>query len=131
MALVLLPSCYISPNTPATEKQVVVVARESFREHWRSVELRIPTWFQSQGMEAPALLPWEEVYAAVRFEEFRALDGSTCYFRPPDLIQIGDDKWASGCVPHEIGHAVLWMMKHPQWCNFEHPEETWKPCKSK
>ena len=97
--------------------------------YWREVQRRVPTWFETGGVEAPALPSSQSVYSRVRFVEIPHEFLETCTFNSKTLeIQIGDDKWNSGCVPHELGHAVLWLLRHPCWGDFEHPNEDPRRC---
>ena len=65
----------------------------------------------------------------VRFVEVPRENLPTCTFNNNTFeIRVGDDKWDSGCVPHELGHAVLWVLGHPCWDNFEHPNQTPTRC---
>jgi len=92
--------------------------------YWREVQRRVPAWFQGGGVAPPHLPPAEAVYSRVKFIEVPQELLETCTFDGDTLeIRIGDDKWDSGCVPHELGHAALWVLKHPCWSRFEHPNE--------
>ena len=71
----------------------------------------------------PQLPPQEEVYDAVTFLEIEASSRfPTCTYRGSEkAIRIGDDKWGSGCVPHEIGHAACDLLGLAICEDFEHP----------
>lgn len=101
-----------------TEVQLSGIDRTAY---WLQLERRLPAFFYSEGLPLPSLPSSKAFYAKARFFEFMSTDDSTCYFSEPDSIKVGNDKWASGCVPHEMGHMVLYMIGHPCWRNFEHP----------
>ena len=72
-------------------------------------------------MVTPELPDREVIRSWVRFEEVSATKLDTCTFSLSGLISIGDDKWASGCVPHELGHAACAYLGGPSACpDFEH-----------
>lgn len=97
--------------------------------YWREVQRRVPAWFRNGGLEAPSLPSAEAVYSSVTFIEVPHEFLATCTFNGNNLeIRIGDDKWDSGCVPHELGHAALKLLAHPCWNNFEHPNEDPNRC---
>jgi len=114
------------PSTPTREVQLST-ADESL--YWVEVERRISTWFRNGGVPAPTLLPAETVYTKVHFLEVPHENLETCTFSKSTLdIRVGDDKWDGGCVPHELGHAVLWLLHNPCWDKFEHPNERPDQC---
>jgi hypothetical protein len=63
------------------------------------------------------------IRSRVEFQEVPVAYLSTCTFtRATFVIRIGDDKWGSGCVPHELGHAACEALGMPDGCQtFEHP----------
>ncbi len=118
--LVLLSSC--GPDT--TEVQL---SQEQRDDYWSQLSRRLPAWFREVQVVAPAAIPGpDEVYSRVHIVEFAATPGSTCYFDPPSRIKIGNDKWHSDCVAHELGHATLYLVAHPCWGEFEHVSEVEK-----
>ena len=105
----------------------ITVTREEFALYWVELERRWPAFFESQCVVPPPLPPMWEVFNKVTFLEVVADEKFvTCtYTRNGYEIRIGDDKWGSGCVPHEIGHAACHVLgnKFKSVCfNFEHPE---------
>lgn len=106
----------------------VEITYEQFTEYYRQFQSRFLLWQEAWGLptteELAITIPGEqELYRRLDFYEFPSTANSTCYFREPSKLLIGDDKWESGCVPHEIGHAVLYITNHPCWGEFEHEEE--------
>ena len=99
----------------------VSVDEQSKAAYYSQLERRVQTFFVSQGLPVPSLPSQVELYSKTRFFEFQSTPDTTCYFHRPDHLRIGDDKWASGCVPHELGHMALFMIGHPCWNDFEHP----------
>ena len=123
-----LAGCESLSGPTATSRDVQLSAAQQ-NLYWNEVQRRVPAWFQQGGVEAPRLPSAESVYSAVQFVEVPNEMMSTCTFNKNTLeIRIGDDKWHSGCVPHELGHAVLSMIDHPCWNNFEHPNEVASRC---
>ena len=66
----------------------------------------------------------EKLYDAIEgFYEFPADEHPTCYYRPSKRsIHIGEGRWQSGCVPHEMGHAACYIFfdAAPFCKEFEH-----------
>ena len=115
-----LAACSSSCDSRKTEQ--VEISKDQFNEWYRDFQIRFLLWerqWQIPHYETPFVGPYDKLH----FFEFRSTETSTCYFKEPDIIQIGDDKWQSGCVPHEIGHAVLYLIGHPCWGEFEHEAE--------
>lgn len=126
-ALVLLPLLLwgMGCSTPGGPTEEVTVTDEAFAGHWAQLERRSPLWFTSIGVPVPALPPASEVRARVHFVELESSPDTTCYFDPRGwTIKVGADRWASGCVPHELGHAALHLINHPCASYFEHPADT-------
>lgn len=116
----------VGPSTPAHR---VEISAADAALYWREVERRVPAWFRSGGATPPRLPSAEAVYSRVKFIEVPHELLETCTFNGDTLeIRIGDDKWDSGCVPHELGHAALWVVQHPCWSRFEHPNEHPQRC---
>ena len=99
----------------------VEITDEQFDEYYRQFQSRYEIWQRDWGI--PIYQIPETIQNTFIFYEFQATPGSTCYFDKPNSIQIGNDKWQSGCVPHEIGHAVLYLIGHPCHGEFEHEQE--------
>lgn len=119
--------CTALDATPPT--QDVDITADDAALYWREVERRVPGWFENGGVAPPQLPSADAVYSKVKFIEVPHEFLETCTFNGNTLeIRIGDDKWNSGCVPHELGHAVLWLLHHPCWDDFEHPNEDPKHC---
>ncbi len=98
--------------------------------YWSETQRRTSAWFENGGVEPPELPPSETVYSKVAFFEVPREDLATCTFDNGDLeIEVGDDKWQDGCVPHELGHAALWLIGHLCWDEFEHPGERPDRCR--
>lgn len=123
----LLCSCDFSV---APNESVVRLTKEEFDGYWRQLERRLPAWTEAHGFVGAdeALARRDEVRTTMVLVERDPADLATCSFRPPNLVQVGSDKWDSGCVPHELGHFALWLIHFEGWCNFEHHEEDWKRC---
>jgi len=107
-------------TTPRVE---VHLTDTEFNEYWRQLERRWPVWYESRC--APSWEPLagkELVREKLRFFEVPTAFLSTCTYGARKA-NIGDDKWDSGCVPHEIGHAVCDIVfDRATWCtDFEHP----------
>ena len=118
-----------SVEAPTAPTRNVEISAAEAAVYWREVERRVPAWFRTAGVEAPSLPSQEAVYSTVRFVEVPHEYLATCTFNANTLeIRIGDDKWDSGCVPHELGHAALWLATHPCWSKFEHPNENPRHC---
>lgn len=123
-------SACLLPLPSSEEFKKVTLNKQEFDEYYRQFYGRFLLWEERLGI--PKLVPadTQQVYISVGFFEFSATGNTTCYFKQPDVIQIGSDKWESGCVPHEIGHAALYLAKHPCWGEFEHDKEENK-CKER
>ena len=115
----LLTSCALpEATTPSAD---VVLAQEQFTEYWRQLERRWPAYFESICRPPPELPDSAAIENWVKFEEVPRAYLSTCTYSGR-LIRVGDDKWQSGCVPHEMGHAVCDYLNSPAGCStFEHP----------
>ncbi len=102
----------------------VRVTWEEFGVYWTQLERRWPVFFEGQCVTSPELPSMNDVFDMVTFIEVEAsVDFPTCtYRRGANEIRIGDDKWASGCVPHEIGHAACHMLGISVCIGFEHPD---------
>lgn len=100
----------------------VEISDELFNAELASFRSRFLLWQESWGLP---VFQKELVgrHGDYMFFEFPITENTTCYFRKPKDIFIGHDKWQSGCVAHEIGHAVLYTLKHPCWGEFEHELE--------
>lgn len=102
----------------------VRLTKDQFMLYWVELEKRWPVFFESKCVEPPALPSPLKVFNMVTFIEVEASSRfPTCsYRRSTNEIRIGNDKWRSGCVPHEIGHAVCDLL-HSRVCkDFEHPD---------
>ena len=101
----------------------IVLSEAEFGVHWQQLERRWPAWFKAIGHAIPTMPAMGDVHRAVRFLEVPHEFLETCTFsRARQEIRIGDDKWKSGCVAHEIGHASLALIGHPCWDDWEHPD---------
>jgi len=101
---------------------VVEVSREDFAEYWRQLERRWPVFFNSKCVEMRGLPSMDDVHDMVTFIEVPKEYLETCTYRKgSNEIRIGDDKWTSGCVAHEIGHAVCDLLGLKECREFEHP----------
>ena len=98
----------------------IQLSEEEFNEYWQQMEVRLAVWVAQENIPMIELPDRAEMYHSLRFSELPPEQVLTCYFRTPDSIVIGADKWLSGCVPHEIGHAVLYKVKHSCWRVYEH-----------
>lgn len=103
------------------ETQVFVTDDYSKTAYYEEMTSRVHAFMVMENRETPVLPSRDELFARARFFEFASTPTTTCYFDPPDKIRIGDDKWASGCVPHELGHMALFMVGDSCWNDFEHP----------
>ncbi len=108
----------------------VEVSDEAVERHLSSLAPRVEAWRLKLDLPAFDLPSHDAIRAKADWFEFAATPGTTCYFHPPARIEIGSDKWESGCVPHELGHLALHMVAHPCWGEFEHPNEEQK-CKDR
>lgn len=119
--LPLLEGCGLEGPMSSRAKDIVLSEAE-FGVHWQQLERRWPAWFKSIGHAIPTMPAMGDVHQAVRFLEVSREFLETCtFFRKSREIHIGDDKWQSGCVAHEIGHASLALIGHPCWDDWEHP----------
>lgn len=121
--LVLIMGTFSGCLAPRDER-IVLVTRTEFSVYWMELERRWPLFFEGQCVIPPELPTPEEVFHAVTFIEVTASSRfPTCTYRPrAQEIRIGDDKWGSGCVPHELGHAVCALLNTEVCRDFEHPE---------
>ena len=119
LAVFCLASCLNSPTRP-----IHVTRGVPCEVYYKDLERRWVAWFKQQGKAPPEMPSASEVCASVSFEEADSSRLKTCIFVAPDRIIVGDDKWDSGCVPHELGHAALFMLGNECWNEFEHPGET-------
>lgn len=116
-------------NGPVGPSEQVELMPEELETYWGELEARNARWWPSIGLPVPELPPAQEVLRRVKFYSFPAVqgDGTSCYFNPGDWsIEIGSDKWASGCVPHELGHAALRVAGHPCKSYWEHEKDVQK-----
>lgn len=116
LAIAAMSGCQLpGSSTPETP---IELSAEAKAEYWRQFERRVGVWFKGNPPPLPSA---DEVFARVHFVEVPHAYLSTCTFSPGSFqIRIGDDKWQSGCVAHEIGHAALRMIGHPCSSIFEH-----------
>ena len=124
LLLGMFPGCstmndLLGASTPETE---VIVSQTDFAEHWRQLERRWPVFFDSKCVPMVGLPPMEGIRARVTFIEVPAEYLATCtYRRGSREIRIGHDKWTSGCVAHELGHAACHYLDRDDCYDFEHP----------
>lgn len=104
----------------------VQLSPEQQRLYWVEFERRLPLWFDSIGLPVPEVPSMKAVMAEARWFEVPVADADTCWFDPPDRLEIREDLWNSGCVPHEVGHLALKMANHPCWGEWEHSTEVEK-----
>ncbi len=118
LMLILGTGCIANEQTPVT------ITRGQFAVYWAELEQRWPVFFESQCVAPPSLPPMDDVFNMVTFIEVTAGEHfPTCSYRKrSNEIRIGDDKWMSGCVAHEIGHAVCDYLDIDMCYDFEHPE---------
>jgi len=106
------------------DERIIYVTRAEFAVYWVELEQRWPLFFAGQCVTPPKLPPEKDVFNMVTFLEVVA--GSrfpTCTYRlSSNEIRIGSDKWGSGCVAHEIGHAACDLLGIGICRDFEHPE---------
>ena len=102
----------------------VVVTRTEFGVYWAELERRWPEFFHKQCVTPPALPSMDDVFDMVTFLEVETNSHfPTCTYRlSSNEIRIGSDKWGSGCVAHEIGHAACDLLGLEVCRDFEHPE---------
>ena len=122
VAAVLLVASMLGCLSPSIVSINVDVSVEDFIEYWTQLIRRWPIYFDSQCLPTPELPSRDDVHSRVRFEEVSSAVLATCTFTKSTwVIKIGDDKWASGCVPHELGHAACQFLAQPDGCeDFEH-----------
>ena len=126
-------SCSLLTPQYEEDSYPVVVTSEQFSLEFKQFQSRLLSWEKAWGIpdvEKLAITIPSSTELHYNFYEFPSTQNSTCYFRKPKSIYIGHDKWQSGCVAHEIGHAVLFTLGHPCWGEFEHEEEKQK-CQTK
>ena len=126
LALGLVSNACGSSPTGASMAASTEVDAESFSFYFAEAEKRANLWFcgervPGKSCEAmPALPAASDVMGRVRFVE-EAPDGQTCYYNhDTQIITVPADKWSSGCVPHEILHATLDMIRNSCWRDVEH-----------
>ena len=122
-------SCDSGPASP-TGGEEVRVSEERAAAYWTQFEARLPRWFNEIQVPVPEVAPRDVVLAQARFIEIATGEADTCWFDPPNRLEIRSDLWESGCVPHEIGHLALKMAGHPCWGEWEHPTEM-KKCQDR
>ena len=94
--------------------------------YWSQVGPRMNRWFDGNDPELPTM---NELRESVLVIEVPVGEINTCDFQAAKmLIRIQADRWESGCVAHEFGHAALWMIDHDCWNEFEHPNENYLEC---
>jgi hypothetical protein len=118
-------SCASGPASP-TGGQEVQLEDERAAAYWAEFESRLPLWFHHIDVPVPEIPPRDVVLAEARFIEIAPEAADTCWFDPPNRLEIRTDLWESGCVPHEIGHLALKMAGHPCWGEWEHSAEIGK-----
>lgn len=123
VALVLLVGCNLGPTVPRVR---VELEPDRLAFYYLEFEKRANLWFCGERVPGracpsmPEIPSLEELEPTIYFEEVAW--GETCYFKPKTgRIEIPADKWESGCVPHELGHAALHYIDHPCASIFEHP----------
>ena len=115
-------ACSLSTR-PYDDNYQVEISNEAYAEYYRQFQGRFISWETSWGLPSFEIPAVYRLFSQYNFYEFQSYPNSTCYFREPASIYVGHDKWQSGCVPHEIGHAVLFTIGHPCWGEFEHEDE--------
>ncbi len=83
-----------------------------WKSYWSQLERRWPACW-------PELPLMNDVRARVEFFEVPHEQLETCTYGAW-RIRIGDDKWDSGCVPHELGHAACHLLDVQICVDFEH-----------
>ena len=102
------------------ERQITL-SDDEWSGYWLQLESRWPVFFSGQCVPAPDLPSMNDVRERVVFLEVPAEWLETCsYRRSSREIRIGDDKWESGCVPHELGHAACHVLGLRVCFDFEH-----------
>ena len=106
----------------STPEKDVTVSLEDFTEHWRQLERRWPVFFAAQCVDMEPLPNMLDIRDRVKFVEVPKEYLATCTYRRSNKeIRIGDDKWTSGCVAHELGHAACHYLDRDDCFDFEHP----------
>ena len=106
---------------PSVLETPVELTDAQWEGYWSQLERRWPVFFESQCVEVPGLPLMNDVRQVVRFVEVPHEQLETCtYSRKNRKIRIGDDKWESGCVPHELGHAACHLLDVEVCVDFEH-----------
>lgn len=116
--LVLTMGCdaLMGPTIPYRQ---VELSEEQKARYYSALAVRWRRCFAFDPELAAQLPSWEEL-SDITFWEFPAEYRESCYYAN-GKAQIGDDKWESGCVPHEIGHHACHKLGNPAWCrNYEH-----------
>lgn len=122
--LLFFSSCSLVTQ-PYENEYPVEVSDVAFAEYYRQFQGRFLLWQASMGIpkfEIPRIGGIQSIH----FYEFQSTPNFTCYFRKPADILVGNDKWQSGCVAHELMHAILYQIGHPCWGEAEHPDEKQK-----
>ncbi len=108
----------LGPSAPETPVELTDM---EWKSYWGQLERRWPAFFEGQCVEAPVLPRMNDMKQAVTFVEVPHEQLETCdYSRKHRKIRIGDDKWESGCVPHELGHAACHLLDVQVCVDFEH-----------
>ena len=125
VALLILTGCDILPSVVVVGRPIVLTD-DQWTDYLRQLQPRMDRWFLGSP---PALPSLDELRRRVEIVEVDVGDIATCDFqREHARIRIRVDHWGSGCVPHEFGHALLWMIDHECWRDFEHPRKTPSTC---
>lgn len=122
-------SCAVSPASPTGGQEVRLDAQRAAL-YWAQFEQRLPRWFKEIDVPVPQVPSRDIVLTQARFIEIALGEADTCWFDPPNRLEIRTDLWESGCVPHEIGHLALKMAGHPCWGEWEHGDEV-KKCQNR
>ena len=113
--LLLLSGCLVHGRD-------VILSPAEFTEYWEQLERRWPLHFGCVGVPVPPLPAKDDIFHWITFEEVPSDQIETCLYGHR-RVRIGADMWDSGCVPHEIGHAVCDFLGYPAGCkdpSFEH-----------
>lgn len=106
---------------PSTSETPIELTDAQWGDYWLQLERRWSVFFEKQCVEVPGLPGMDDVRARVQFFEVPHEWLKTCtYNRNSYKIRIGDDKWDSGCVPHELGHAACHLLGVKICIDFEH-----------
>ena len=107
-----------------TSREVTVLTQEQKDEYWRQLEIRWDRWFRSNGLPVPALPDQESAYRRIKFVTVPDYAIKTCLYggnTESAVIKVGASRWKTGCVAHEIGHAVCGFLSNPKGCDgYEH-----------